>query len=278
MFSDVLNHASIVDGCRLASRAGVSVRTYGHCDAQHCARLLAGSTAGRKLVVTDTLFSMDGDWAPLDALRAVCDAHGALLVVDDAHATLLDPPHLRSACGRPDITVGTLSKAIGALGGFAACSHNVKRLLVSRARGQVYSTSLPLPTVAAAAAALRVAAEEPDRVASLWARIRQLEALTGVKCSSPIVSLVLGDETRALAASAALLAKGFHVPAIRPPTVPKVCSRPLSRALWRRHHHAPYATLLWRRRAPQGCAWRSQPRTQSRTLRTWLVRCARLAR
>ena len=211
-----------MDGCRLAARGGATVHTYRHRDCVHLAELLQASPAARKVVVTDNLFSMDGHWAPLTELSRVSRMHGALLMVDDAHATLVGAPLDEHASPEADLVVGTLSKAVGSLGGFVACSRTLKLLLLSRARGQIYSTALPLPCVAAAHAALNVAAEEPGRRAALWARVAQLQALTGLRCHSPIVSLHVGDEQRALEWAAALLREGFHVPAIRPPTVPSV--------------------------------------------------------
>ena len=224
VFSDELNHASIVDGCRLAARAGAKVTAFRHSDMAHLQGLLAasGSSPSRKLIVSDTLFSMDGDWAHVAQLRRLADQHGALLVLDDAHATLVSPPGEHGTGQGAHIHVGTLSKAVGALGGFVACSTAVKLLLISRARGQVYSTSLPIPVVAAAQAALGAAASEPARVAALWERVRQLQRLTGLVCASPIVAIHIGDEQQALDAAAGLLRRGFHVPAIRPPTVPPV--------------------------------------------------------
>jgi 8-amino-7-oxononanoate synthase len=227
VFSDALNHASLVDGARLAARAGAAVHVYRHCDAGHLGALLAASPARRKLILTDSLFSMDGDFAPLAALAALRAAHGAFLLVDDAHATLVcgrggegGAAGAGVAPGDVDAHVGTLSKAVGAQGGFVACSGALKALLVTTARGQVYSTALPLPTVASASAALAAARAEPWRRAAVWARVRQLAARTGLRCDSPIVAIHVGGEAEALAASAALLSLGFHVPAIRPPTVP----------------------------------------------------------
>ena len=132
LFSDALNHASLVDGCRLAARAGGRVSVYAHCSMAHLAELLGSSRCKRKLVATDSLFSMDGDWAPLGELRALCRAHGALLVVDDAHCTLLGRLGGNGDGGngesdRADVVVGTLSKAVGSLGGFVACSRAMKQ-------------------------------------------------------------------------------------------------------------------------------------------------------
>ncbi len=170
VFSDALNHASLVDGARLAARGGASVQVYRHCDAANLGELLSQSPARRKLILTDSLFSMDGDFAPLAALAALRVAHGAFLLVDDAHATLVcgaggegGAAGAGLAPGDVDVHVGTLSKAVGAQGGFVACSGALKALLVTTARGQVYSTALPLPTVAAAAAALAAARDEPWR-------------------------------------------------------------------------------------------------------------------
>lgn len=233
--SDTLNHASLVDGARLAARAGAAVSVYRHADADHAAQLVeAAAAAGRRpLLTSDSLFSMDGDWAPEAALLAAAFAHGGMVLMDDAHATLVGRgpggDGAGAACAEPlpahVLRVGTLSKAVGAQGGFVCCSRGMKQLLVSAARGQVYSTALPLPTVAAAAAALRVAAAEPELGRALWRNVATLGAATGLPCASPIVSLRCGSEADALAASQALLRAGFHVPAIRPPTVPQGTSR-----------------------------------------------------
>jgi len=161
-----------------------------------------------------------------------------LLVLDEAHATLVCGARgggLAQACGRcadVDVHVGTLSKAIGAHGGFVACSREMKRFLVSRARGQMFSTALPAPVVAAALESLRVFADEPERRAKLWSNIDRFNAAIATSPSvrmapltSPIGSLIIGESRDALAVSAALLRLGFHVPAIRPPTVPRGASR-----------------------------------------------------
>ena len=189
IFSDALNHASLVDGCRLAAARGARVHVYRHGDAAHAAELLAASRAPRKLVLTDTLFSMDGDFAPLAALAAAAKRHGAALAVDDAHATLVCGARGEGALPPgvvADVHVGTLSKAVGAQGGFVACSRAMKQLLISTARGQVYSTALPLPTVAAAAAAIKAARDEPWRCALVHAastRVVLQRLLVGALCS-----------------------------------------------------------------------------------------------
>ena len=228
VFSDELNHASIVDGCRL-SRARVSV--YRHGDVDHLESLVRASTAARRVVATDTVFSMEGDLAPLADLVELRRRYGLVLVADEAHATLVLGPRgggLSEALGisgEIDLQVGTLSKAAGALGGFVASSERMKRLLVNTARPYIFTTALPLPVVAAARAALRVAAEDGSIRERLWARVADLGRGLGLALATPIAPVVVGDEARAVAASRALLERGFHVTAIRPPTVPPGGSR-----------------------------------------------------
>lgn len=234
VFSDVLNHASIVDGC-LLSRAKL-VR-YRHADVQELADLLAGTPARRKLVVTDAIFSMDGDAAPLREIAGLCDRHGAMLYVDEAHATGVLGPRgggLAEALGvadRVDVHMGTLGKALGAAGAFVAGERRLVELLVSRARTFVFTTA-PAPAASAAAlAALAIVEAEPERrarVLALAARMRVgLERLgfDVSRVAAPIFPVILGDEARAVAASRALRERGFFVRAIRPPTVPRGTSR-----------------------------------------------------
>ncbi len=216
ILSDERNHASIVDGCRLA-RAEVTV--YPHADAAAVERLLAG-TPGRALVVTDSVFSMDGDVAPLAALAAACARHGALLVLDEAHAVL--GPHELPA-GVDVLRVGTLSKTLGALGGFVAGPAALTDLLVNRARPYIFTTASTPADAAAALAALRVLrSAEGER---LTGRLHRLTGLLAPGHPSPIVPVVLGDEAAALAASRRLRQRGLLVPAIRPPSVPPGGSR-----------------------------------------------------
>ncbi|GLC45878.1 hypothetical protein PLESTM_001796000 [Pleodorina starrii] len=233
IYSDELNHASIIDGARLASRGGggdngaVQLHVYRHNDLAHLEELLAATPAGvRRLVVTDSLFSMDGDFADLRGLVALRRRQPFLLAVDEAHATLVcgeGGGGAAEALGvghEVDLHVGTLSKAFGALGGFVACSSHFKSLLLNRGRALVYSTSLPLPTVEAAAAALRVSQRESWRRAHVWSLVRRLGEGLGVPALSPVVPLVVGPEGPTLDLSSRLLRAGLHVPAIRPPTVP----------------------------------------------------------
>ena len=161
VFSDALNHASIVDGCRLAKAKGARVSVYRHADAAHLETLVRSSDARRKLVVTDTLFSMDGDAAPLASLARVRARYPEVcLMVDEAHATLVMGATGGGAVEAAgieddvDVHVGTLSKAFGSHGGFVACARRVKSLLASAARAHAFSTALPAPAVAAASAAL----------------------------------------------------------------------------------------------------------------------------
>jgi 8-amino-7-oxononanoate synthase len=215
--SDERNHASIVDGCRLA-RAEVVV--FAHGDVAAAGRAVVG--AGRPLVVTESVFSMDGDLAPLDGLVELCGRTGAVLVVDEAHAVLgpdLGPP----PPGLPLLRVGTLSKALASLGGYVAGPANLCDLIVNRARSFVFTTASPPAAAAAALAALRVcrSPEGAARRARLRANVERLAP----GHPSPIVPVVVGGEEGALAASAALLERGLFVPAIRPPTVPPGTSR-----------------------------------------------------
>ena len=219
ILSDELNHASIIDGCRL-SRAEVSV--YRHADPDHVASLLSASAAPA-LVVTDTVFSMDGDVAPLVELAEVCRCHGALLVLDEAHAVLGPHPGPEVTEGLMVARVGTLSKTLGSLGGFVAGSRSVIDLLVNVARPYIFSTA-PAPADAAAALAALGVLQGPEGVA-LRARLARHVDRVVAGHATPIIPVVLGSEERALQASAALLEEGIWVPAIRPPTVPEGTSR-----------------------------------------------------
>ena len=215
--SDELNHASIIDGCRLAR---APTRVYAHRDAAAVGRLL-GDADGPGIVVSDSVFSMDGDLAPLADLSSVCAEHGALLILDDAHLVLDHPEPLHPGCRV--LRVGTLSKAVGSLGGFVCGPRTFTDLLVNKARSYIFTTAAaPASAAAAAAAVAGIGSEEGARLkARLRANIDRLR--TGHP--SPIIPIIVGDEDQALAASAALAAEGILVPAIRPPTVPVGTSR-----------------------------------------------------
>jgi 8-amino-7-oxononanoate synthase len=235
--SDALNHASIVDGCRL-SRCQIAI--YPHCDAAAATRLLAdGHSFRRRILVTESLFSMDGDVAPLADLAEVAARTDAVLVVDEAHAFATLGPNGRGLCAAagivPDVFVGTLGKSIGAAGGFVVGPQALRDVLVNRARTFIYTTALPPPVAAAAAAGLTLAAgaegaRRRDRLANRCAWLADRLASAGLTSPSqpstgPIFPVVLGDEARALAVAAALRDRGFFIPAIRPPTVPAGSAR-----------------------------------------------------
>ena len=215
--SDELNHASIIDGCRL-SRSHVEV--YRHGDLDHLAHVLTTVPAERALVVTDTVFSMDGDVADVDALVEVCARQGALLVLDEAHAVLGPDPALS---GVDALRIGTLSKTLGALGGFVTGPARFTELVVNRARSYIFTTALSPADTAAALAAVDVIRSAEGR--ELRARLRANVERLRPGHPSPIVPVVLGDEAGTLAAAAALLEQGMLVPAIRPPTVRPGTSR-----------------------------------------------------
>jgi 8-amino-7-oxononanoate synthase len=218
--SDELNHASIIDGCRL-SQARVEV--YRHGDVDHVRDLLATAGERRCLVVSDTVFSMDGDVAPIDELVDLCSRRQALLVLDEAHAVLGPDPDVSGIAALDVLRVGTLSKTLGALGGFVAGPAALTELIVNRARSYIFTTApTPADAAAALAAVTVVRSEEGD---ALRARLRANVERLRPGHPSPIIPVVLGDEGRTLAAAATLLDRGMLVPAIRPPTVPPGTSR-----------------------------------------------------
>ena len=233
--SDELNHASLIDGRRLS---GSPLAVYRHLDADHVDEILRGSQHRRALVVTETVFSMDGDVAPVRELVDVCARHGALLVLDEAHAVLGPDVCLD---GVEAVRVGTLSKTLASLGGFVAGPARYTDLLVNRARTYIFTTASTPADAAAALAALRVlrSPEGDDLRARLAANVARVRP----GHPSPILPYVCGSETRALAAAAALLERGLLVTAIRPPTVPPGTSR-LRVALSALHTDAQIDELL----------------------------------
>ena len=216
--SDQYNHASIVDGARLA-RAEVAV--YPHADLAALDHLLA-EWPGPSIVVSDLVFSMDGDVAPVEGLAELCRRHGALLVLDEAHA-VLGPDPAPSLEGVDAVRVGTLSKTLGSLGGYVAGPGSFVDLLENCARSYIFTTALTPPDAAAALAALELLHGDEGR--ALLARLRAHVDSVAPGHPSPIVPVVLGEESAALAASARLLEQGLWVPAIRPPTVPAGTAR-----------------------------------------------------
>lgn len=228
ILSDELNHASVVDGCRL-SRAETIV--YRHGDVEHLEALLRGRQGGRRLVATDTVFSMDGDIAPLKDICRLTKDYGAILYLDDAHATGVlggGKGALEHFGLEPEpwiIEMGTFSKALGSFGAFAAAERNTIDWLINTARSFMFSTALPPPAVAASLKALDILQREAGLLERLWtnrARLaRELKAMgfdTG-RSETPIIPLTMKDVREALALSARLFEKGIYAPAIRPPTV-----------------------------------------------------------
>lgn len=236
IYSDELNHASIIDGCRL-SRA--DVRVYRHRDADHLEALLRQDIGRfrRRLIVTDAVFSMDGDLAPLRELADLAERHGAMLMADEAHATGVLGPRGAGAVelfgleGRVPVIMGTLSKALGSVGGFVAGSRALVDYLRNRARGFVFTTGLPPAAAGAALAALDIVEGEP------WRRMRTLELArrlaSGLEVmgyrvlptESAVVPVLVGGAQQTVALSEALFRCGVFCPAIRPPTVPEGKSR-----------------------------------------------------
>ncbi len=236
IFSEALNHASLIDGARLA-RAAVTV--YPHGDVDALAAQLAASSAATKIVVTDSVFSMDGDIAPLPALLALCERHGAWLVVDDAHGFGVLGEHGRGALEHcvlrsPNLVyVGTLGKAAGVSGAFIAAHASVIELMVQRARPYIYTTASPPALAHALLTSLDIiAGEEGARLrAHLAALIGRLDASLRLTrwqrpvSHTPIQPIVIGANDEALRVAASLHAQGLWVPAIRPPTVPANTAR-----------------------------------------------------
>ncbi len=230
IYADAKNHASLIDGCRLARTA---THVYPHGDAEALERLLRdGAGFRRRLVVTDTLFSMDGDVAPLAAIAELARRHDAMLLVDEAHATGVFGARGRGVAehlgveDRYIIRVGTLSKALGAAGGFVAGSQSLVDWLANRARTFVFSTAHPAAACAAAVAALEIVEREPQRRTGLLEAAEALRELLGrqgwntANSASQIIPIMIGSPTEAVRLSARLREAGYWVPAIRPPSVP----------------------------------------------------------
>lgn len=236
IFSEELNHASLIDGARLAR---ATLRVYPHKDLAQLETLLRQSTAADRLVVTDSVFSMDGDIAPLHELLALCDRHGAWLVVDDAHGFGVLGENGRGVLEQLALSsqqlvyVGTLGKAAGVAGAFVAAHATVVEWLVQRARPYIYTTAAPPAVAHALLASLDIISGDEGRqrrarLQQLISRLRERLALkrwTLLPSETPIQPVVIGDNAQTMAAGAALLARGFWVGAIRPPTVPQGTSR-----------------------------------------------------
>jgi 8-amino-7-oxononanoate synthase len=239
VLGDELNHASLVDGCRL-SRAEFC--TYAHCEESDLRRVMIeahrNESSGRTLVVTDTVFSMDGDRAPLDAIAGICDEWGAILYVDEAHATGCVGPGGRGLIeaygldGHPAIlTMSTLSKALGSLGAVVTGPRLMIDYFVNVCRTFLFTTALPPAVVASALAALDLVECEPNRVIALQRNAQLLRnglqhlGFDTMHSDTHIVPILVGDAQETLAFAAALRERGVFVVAIRPPTVPAGQSR-----------------------------------------------------
>jgi glycine C-acetyltransferase/8-amino-7-oxononanoate synthase len=234
VFSDELNHASIIDGCRLA-RAETFV--YRHGDVEHLAWGMREAHGRGALVVTDSVFSMDGDVAPLAEIVELAQRHRVRVAVDEAHATGCLGPGGRGAVAEAglgdevDVVIGTLSKALGAYGAFVACDQAMAQLLVNSARPFIYSTAPPPPAVAGALAALELLAEEPRRIEKLQTNADALreelarERFEVSGSTTQIVPLVIGEARQAMRICEVAIERGVFAQAIRPPTVPDGTSR-----------------------------------------------------
>ncbi|MBC19583.1 MAG: 8-amino-7-oxononanoate synthase [Planctomycetaceae bacterium] len=231
IFADQKNHASLIDGCRLS---GAPISVYRHGDAEHLELLLQRSNCnGKRLIVTDSLFSMDGDFAPLQQIAQLRERFNCMLLIDEAHATGVFGASGRGVAERMgvessiDIKIGTLSKALGGCGGFVCGQQSLIDWLINRARSYVFSTSPPAAGIAATATALEIVRQEPqrrklllERATALRDALRTLGFKTG-ETESQIIPLRIGPADRVMEITQQLLEAGFFVPAIRPPSVPE---------------------------------------------------------
>ncbi len=235
VISDKLNHASIIDGCRLS---GADFRVYPHCDMEKLENILKKSSKySRKLIVTDTVFSMDGDLAPLPDIVRIAHKYKAMVMVDEAHGTgvfgkrgggVVEHFNLSKKVG---IVMGTLSKAVGSLGGYVTGDTDLINYLRNKARTFMYTTALPPAVCAASIAGIRLIRENPSLRTSLWNNVSYLKkeldllSFNVISSESPIIPILIGDAKKAVDVSAFLYKKGILIPAIRPPTVPAKSSR-----------------------------------------------------
>jgi 7-keto-8-aminopelargonate synthetase-like enzyme len=244
VFSDELNHASIIDGCRL-SRAEITV--FRHRDVAALEAALIAREGRRRIVVSESLFSMDGDLADVEALAALCKRYDAALVLDEAHAVGVIGPEGRGLAALhgvvPDLVIGTFGKALGGFGAFAATSRAVADLLWNKARPLVFSTGLPPSVPAAAQTAIEIVrgADGEHRRARLTRHARRLRSLVagvGGAPASAIAPIVVGEDRVAMRCTERLFVDGIFIQGIRPPTVPPGTARlrvGLSSALTEQH-------------------------------------------
>lgn len=236
VFCDRLNHASLVDGCRLS---GAKLRVYRHRELDRLERELKKSAGyRRRWIVTDGVFSMDGDLAPLPAICDLAEAFDAGVIVDEAHGTGVFGETGRGVCehfgveDRVDVRIGTLSKAIGCLGGFVAGSRDLVEFLWNTARAQIYSTALPPAICAAGVQAIEIipfSGERREHLKQLASSLRTRLTANGYKTPensvAPFIPVILGDADETMKAASQLEQRGFLVGAIRPPTVPRGTAR-----------------------------------------------------
>jgi len=223
IFSDERNHASLIDGARLSRARRV---VFPHNDVAALERLLREDMGeGQKFVVVESLFSMDGDQAPLAEYAALCESTGAALIIDEAHAVGVYGEHGQGLAGEVFLSINTAGKAMGVSGAFVAGSTDAIESLIQRARTFIFSTAPPPAIAAALAASLEVIASEPERRERLLARARYLRGRLELAGDSPIIPVIIGENERAVAVARELQAAGFDVRAIRPPTVPAGTAR-----------------------------------------------------
>jgi 8-amino-7-oxononanoate synthase len=230
IYSDELNHASIIDGCRLSH---AEIKIYKHCDVEHLNSLLAQNRSrNKKLILTDTVFSMDGDIAPLPDLVEISEKYGCMLMIDEAHATGVLGKRGSGATehfgveDRVPIVMGTLSKAVGSLGGYVAGSRKLIDFLRNRARTYIFDTSLPASSLAASLAAIDIIEFEPVRREYLWRLIDEFKSgledigLEILPSHSAVVPVLIGEAQPTLDFAQLLRENGVFTPAVRPPSVP----------------------------------------------------------
>ena len=231
VISDRLNHASIIDGCRLSQ---ATFRVYPHCDIKQLAKILEKSKAfRRKMIISDTLFSMDGDIAPIKEIVMLAKKHDCITMVDEAHATGVFGDNRRGVLeylnleNKIDVVMGTLSKAVGSIGGFVCGSHNLINYLRNKAKSFIYTTALPPAVCAAAIVSLKIIKEKPELCNILWENIDYIKKRLSENninignSKSQIIPIIIGDVEKTNSLAKALFDNKVLIPAIRPPTVPK---------------------------------------------------------
>ena len=235
VISDKLNHASIIDGCRLS---GADFRVYAHCNMEKLETILKKTSKyNRKLIVTDSVFSMDGDLAPLPDIVRIAKEYNAMVMVDEAHGTGVFGENGRGVVeyfnldNEVDVVMGTLSKAIGSLGGYVCGDDDLISYLRNKARPFMYTTALPPAVCAASIASINLIQEDPSLREALWNNVCCIKERLGllgidmISSQSQIIPLLIGDTQKAVDISKLLYERGVLIPAIRPPTVPANSSR-----------------------------------------------------